>query len=196
MFFFKRTEDQAALVEKQNSELESLLSADRADREALAALQQQLEGVRPEWLTLQARAEEVAARLEASDRCYSRSVYEAWWAQVDPGLQAKLDRLIAQRDGLTVLLVGKIAEIKNRRHRRHSRVVGAFWSWAQTISQQAPALAGEINEAKQRLEKSDDLGEIVDDIESWIERVAAVDDGPTTLPILNFPRVIREAAGT
>jgi len=184
---WKRTKDEQLFRD--------VLAVDKADRKRLEAVQRELDAVRPQWAALQEQAEILAARYAATERVYSRSVHEGWWAEVDSALKAQFEQLVARRDALTMPFVQQIADLRAKIHGRHGILSGAFGSWASVVANQLPApLDAEIVAARREIEQSQDLAAIFKSFEQWITRVGDLDELPTTIPVPNLGHVVRQLA--
>jgi hypothetical protein len=171
-----------------------LIRLEREDREKLQQLERDFDAVVPRWTAIQEKAEHLAALLETSGNSYDRRVSERLWAARWPKMKDDLAKLVNERDDLTVGIEAEIRAVKSQIFRRHSLISGGFGSWASMISTQFPSLAEELAEARRTVEKMDDLAGKIDFISTWVKKLADLDDGPVSIPLLNVGHLIRRAS--
>ena len=118
------------LFKKYESETQTLITRTDADLKRLPAAHAELEKLKPRWLTLQAKIEDLLTSREAWKLDPSPSVYHPWRNERLATIEAELENKIAERDALTRSLVTEIGDLTERIDMRSSMISIAFCGWA------------------------------------------------------------------
>lgn len=180
---------------KIDTEKSAVLRQAADDAKKLRNLEAELSSLKPEWTRLEEELERTSAAYDGMDRGFSHARYEPWWEERTAALKSRIVELVQERDSLVGPVVKEIQELKDKLHRRQSILGGGFCSWADTIRGQLSApMAAEIAQARAEVAKTEDIGAILDITERWIARASELDENAMSVPLLNLPKLLKQAA--